>query len=86
MEERPRNMGFSPARSKAINADVIFVMFGYNQSFGGERSVINFKGASTVAHEELLTCPKAQKQRQLRSLHGQALAVDLLAGSRKKIA
>ncbi|MDG2125632.1 MAG: GDSL-type esterase/lipase family protein [Verrucomicrobiales bacterium] len=43
--KRPRNKGFTSPEDfpKQIGADVIFVMFGYNESFAGEQGVDGFK-------------------------------------------
>ena len=45
IDKRPRNKGFTPHEQylKDIKADVIFVMFGYNESFGGEGGLSKFK-------------------------------------------
>lgn len=42
---RPRNNGFPSQEQylKEIKANVIFVMFGYNESFGGEKGLSKFK-------------------------------------------
>jgi mono/diheme cytochrome c family protein/lysophospholipase L1-like esterase len=43
--QRPRNKGFTPPEEylKMCKADVIFVLFGYNESFAGEKGVSKFK-------------------------------------------
>jgi azurin/lysophospholipase L1-like esterase len=45
VNDRPRNKGFmsSDAYLKHVGADVIFVMFGYNESFDGPKGVDGFK-------------------------------------------
>jgi lysophospholipase L1-like esterase len=42
---RPRSKGFTPPEDylKHCGADVIFVFFGYNESFGGDKQVEKFK-------------------------------------------
>lgn len=45
VDKRPRNKGFTPHDQYLadIKADVIFVMFGYNESFAGSNGVSKFK-------------------------------------------
>ena len=45
VDKRPRNKGFTPHEDylKEVKADVIFVFFGYNESFAGSNGVSKFK-------------------------------------------
>jgi len=45
VDKRPRNKGFMSAEDylKHVAADVIFVFFGYNESFAGEKGISEFK-------------------------------------------
>ncbi len=47
IDKRPRNKGFSPPEEylKHVQADVIFVFFGYNESFQGKEGIASFKKA-----------------------------------------
>ena len=50
VKERPRNQGFPSPETylKICEADVIFVFFGYNESFKGENGLESFMNLSLI--------------------------------------